>query len=144
VVDYEGSAVQHHGDGELLHGNAKFAGADQLAGFAAECAIKHLLVGVANITVDASGNVTGQYRKHVDRLWGVATSLVAGVTHSTYFAPLLGGNAFSDWSIDDRYMAGSFAKSGQSIGANDARKHLDAAEALIKQIEQAKLDGVIS
>lgn len=99
---YDAAALRHYRDGELLRDRLRIANADQLYGFAAECAIKRALVslpGCAN-----NGILASKYREHVERLWNLAQ--VQGIQKRypelmTVLKYLR--HPFADWSTNQRY-----------------------------------------
>ena len=69
--DFPGAATRHFRDGALLEENRRISNADQLFGFAAECAIKSALMGLPGYA--ESGALAGPYHKHVDQLWDLVS-----------------------------------------------------------------------
>ena len=100
--DYAIAATRHFRDAVLLEQNRRLANADQLFGFAAECAIKRALVELPGFL--AGGRLAPAYHKHVNHLWDSVQ--VQGI-HKRYpnLLRVLKGlpQPFSDWSTDQRY-----------------------------------------
>lgn len=67
---FDVAAVRHFRDGGLLSEQGSVENADQLFGFAAECAIKSALVTLPGC--QQGGTLSEKYREHVDRLWDLA------------------------------------------------------------------------
>jgi len=100
--DYAAAAIRHFRDGALLEKSRCVANADQLFGFAAECAIKRALEEFPRFL--AGGRLSPAYHKHVNELWDWVhlqsiqrryprlVSLLKGLPHP-----------FSDWSTHQRY-----------------------------------------
>ncbi|MBF0176839.1 MAG: hypothetical protein HQL63_08335 [Magnetococcales bacterium] len=65
---YDQAAMRHFRDAQLLEKEGRLANADQLYGFAAECAIKFAVAGCRK----NSGSVE---KKHINDLWGHETLL---------------------------------------------------------------------
>jgi hypothetical protein len=100
--DYAAAAIRHFRDAGLLEQGHRIANADQLFGFAAECAIKRVLVEFPGFAAD--GKLSGAYHKHVDVLWN---SVPVQSIQKRYprLAALLRGlpQPFHDWSTANRY-----------------------------------------
>jgi hypothetical protein len=102
-------------DANLLREHERLPNADHLAGIAAECAIKSVLV------TRPDGEVEGGLRTHLPVLWErVRLQSMQGPwpnLHKLLQAP----SPFVDWKVDQRYDDGSL------IGADTVGKHLKAA-----------------
>lgn len=102
--DYANAATRHFRDGELLAQEARISNADQLFGFAAECAIKSALVCSSACADD--GALIKRYREHINKLWGLAVLNISAQRFRGLVAVLKGlPQPFSDWSTDRRYEA---------------------------------------
>jgi hypothetical protein len=117
---YADAAVRHWSDAEFFTGNARLPNADQLYGFAAECALKAVLFKAPACV--AGGALQKRYKEHVNDLWELVPlqsieKIAAGLV------PLLRMPAkpFADWSVDQRY------ESGETITQEVVKKHRDAA-----------------
>lgn len=100
--DFAGAAIRHFRDGALLEEKRRISNADQLFGFAAECAIKSALAGLPGYT--DSGALAQKYHVHIDKLWDLAQ--VQGIQKRyPALVVLLKGmpQPFADWSTDQRY-----------------------------------------
>lgn len=99
---YDVAAVRHFRDGDVLSEQRCLANADQLYGFAAECAIKSALVTLP--TYAQGGDLEGKYREHVDVLWG---RVLLQSLHRRYRTLALviqhPPQPFADWSVRQRY-----------------------------------------
>jgi hypothetical protein len=99
---YDAAGLRHYRDGELLSDSLRIANADQLYGFAAECAIKRALVslpGCAN-----SGILASKYREHVERLWDLAQVQGIQKRYPKLMTVLKNlRHPFADWSTNQRY-----------------------------------------
>lgn len=67
VEAFRESAARHWIDAMLLEDNQRFANANQLVGFAAECAIKTALSELQSFA--PNGALASCYRAHIDKLW---------------------------------------------------------------------------
>jgi hypothetical protein len=121
---YDDAAVRHWSDAEFCKSDQRHPNADQLYGFATECAIKHAL---GNIPVFLSGGaLQKQYKRHIDELWDVislqsirkSASALAALSH-------MSPSPFADWSVDQRY------ESGEAITLAIVEKHRKAASRVL-------------
>jgi hypothetical protein len=143
IPNFEAAAYRHHGDARFLLHHQRWPNADHLAGAAAECALKAILLG-GNFGVALSrqrpfwGTTALGHLNGRDDLWGQFTQIVAGRS-AQYFAALIAGpRPLASWDIADRYSDGS------AIRQEDARDNVDKAKEIIGILEQAKRDGVVS
>jgi len=113
-------------------------------GLAAECGLKYLLILCGGLQRDSStGDLSIRPRPHVDRLIdasGLATSyraLVAGHTHSRYFAhtPSLAG--LQSWKAEYRYYDDAHPDYPKVSEADWAKASMEIQTAL----DAAMLDG---
>jgi hypothetical protein len=121
---YAAAAYRHWSDAELFKNDHRLPNADQLYGFAAECALKVVLLKLPGCVND--GVLQRRYKEHVDLLWEhiplqSIEKIAAGL------GPLLRMQTkpFADWSIDQRY------ESGEAINASVLTKHRDAARRVL-------------
>lgn len=125
--DYVAAATRHFRDGALLEDNRRVANADQLFGFAAECAIKSALVSLPGCA--GSGVLAQKYREHVDRLWDLAPLQDIQRRHRGLVVVLRGlQRPFGDWSTDQRY-AREGAVSGEALS-----RHRQAAARVLGSV----------
>lgn len=121
---YDKAAFRHWSDAEFCVGDQRHPNADQLYGFAAECAFKAALIKIPGCL--SSGALQKKYREHVNELWEV---IPVQSVHSSVpgLVPLLRTPAkpFADWSIDQRY------ESGEAISADRVKKHREAARRIL-------------
>lgn len=100
--DYAVAATRHFRDGALLEASLRVANADQLFGFAAECAIKSALVEFPGFL--AGGALAPAYHKHIDELWAVVPLQGIQRRYRGLVVVLKGlPQPFADWSTDQRY-----------------------------------------
>jgi hypothetical protein len=120
---FESAASRHWSDAEFLMHATRLRNADQLYGFAAECALKCALMKAPGCIND--GALLRKYRTHVDELWELipvqsvhrtAAGLVALLRSPT--------KPFADWSVDQRYDAGEAV-------AETVKKHRDTARRVL-------------
>ena len=135
-ADFGDSHRRHWDDAELLFGEKRWANADQLYGFSAECGLKEVM-RVLGMPVDTvSGKPIGQqYLRHVQDIWGTFLTFVAGQEGGYYATRLPQGQPFGNWSHHDRYaQSNCFSRGG-------VEPHREAAEQIKGMIEEARKDG---
>lgn len=120
---YEQAAVRHWSDGQLLEREQRLPNADQLYGFAAECALKVALQRLPTCRSEAGLNPG--WREHVDALW--ARSALQGLQklYPGLMALLRTPNPFHDWTTDHRYADDT------AVTPEAAARHRNAARRLI-------------
>ena len=102
-ADFTDAHHRHWEDAELLFDQQRWANADQLYGFCAECGLKAVMKGLG-MRVDAAGKPDPKYLKHVHRLWPEFKSFAQARNGARYVNLLPVGEPFADWSHDDRYV----------------------------------------
>jgi hypothetical protein len=120
------SAARHWHDAMLLEKAKRHANANQLVGFAAECAIKTALCQLKGFA-DEDGQLAG-YRSHIDKLWDKITPQGIPKRFPNLFALLKTPNPFHDWSIDHRYAR------ERTVSEEASRRHRDMARRLLGSI----------
>ena len=145
TVDFPLSAKRHWLDAVLLESNARTENAGQLYGFAAECGIKAILVGLKYPT-DADGSPvwnppvgTPQVRKHVHKLTGSIGDIqnyVQGRNGAKYTAMIPSIGSFSDWDIEHRYWT-------DAAIPNSLPAWKVATKEVMSMLDAATLDGVL-
>ncbi|MBL8246953.1 MAG: hypothetical protein JNK95_01145 [Candidatus Competibacter sp.] len=65
--DFSSAAFRHWRDAELLDKENRVENADQLYGFAAECAIKKALIELPAFS--NNGELNQYYKEHINNLW---------------------------------------------------------------------------
>lgn len=125
--DYALAAIRHFRDAALLEESRRVANADQLFGFAAECAIKRALVELPGFL--AAGRLAPAYHKHVNDLWG-SVQLQSIQKRYPRLVVLLKGlrQRFYDWSADQRYGPDGVV-TGEAIG-----RHRQAAARILGSV----------
>jgi len=100
--DFAGAAIRHFRDGALLEEKRRVSNADQLFGFAAECAIKSALVGLTGCS--DSGALAKKYIVHIDKLWDLVQVQSIQKRYPGLVVVLKGlQQPFADWSTVQRY-----------------------------------------
>jgi hypothetical protein len=155
--DFANAHERHLSDAHLLLANQRYANADQLYGFSAECGLKQLMM-VFGMHMDQNGEkpYDPQDRKHIDALWARyetyrSTRQAMGYELNQFQyqqAPMYSTsptntprphrqNPFSNWSASQRYVCGS------SISQDAVTDHAQAAKFIHRLIQNARMQGLI-
>ena len=134
-TDFEDAHLRHWEDAELLFAHERWANADQLYAFSAECGLK-VVMQALGMKIDPAGRPEmREHRQHVQDLWPVFRTFVAGRHGEWYLLQLPDGEPFRDWSHHDRYASrGHYSKPA-------VVPHQDAARAICRMLQRATLDG---
>ena len=134
-ADFVDAHQRHLKDAELLIGRARWANADQMYGFSAECGLKAIMK-VLGMPVDASGKPRErEHQKHVQDLWPVFSAFATGRGGARYLRLLPGGEPFSDWSHHNRYAH------RRHFQEANVEPHRRATWDIRKMIQLARQDG---
>lgn len=150
---FASAAKRHFDDADFLHTDGRLPTADQLYGFAAECAVKSLLLRFTEVTmgptrpqaprpVDPDGpadpdnpNLIIEFG-HVNELVREIRLLARGRTGAPLHAALDGDlRAFRKWHVKYRYDDGGYLQT-EVLG-----RRRDAAHRILSLHEQALLNG---
>lgn len=101
MTNYADAALRHWNDGKHLDDAKRSDNADQLYGFAAECAIKSAIVSVAS--PQGSTDVPKGYYLHIDGLWDKAPAQQFSRNFPGLALLLRQSNPFGNWTVDQRY-----------------------------------------
>ena len=124
---FDVAAVRHFRDGGILSERQSLENADQLFGFATECAIKSVLVTLPGCV--QQGELAKKYREHIDQLWDLVPLQGLQRRYPGLFAVLRGlKQPFGDWSTDQRYGP------DDTITAEALARHREAAKRLLGSI----------
>jgi hypothetical protein len=123
---FKESAMRHWNDASLLERNGRRANANQLYGFAAECAIKTALCQLPGFAHD--GELSKHYRAHINELWGKVHPQQLQKRFPTLMALLKLTNQFHDWSVDNRYAA------EETVSEEAFNRHRDTARRLLGSV----------
>lgn len=137
-ADFLDAHRRHWDDGEVLFQRRRWANADYLYGFSAECGLKAVMAGIGmGLRPDGSPNER-RYRIHIDRLWPEFVSFAQDRQAARYYSSLLAqDNPFADWSVDQRY-----AHQGQITQAM-VESHRAGAGRVHSMLREARKDGVL-
>lgn len=103
MENYAEAALRHWKDAELLEKESRVENADHHYGFAAECAIKKVLVAFP--TFSSQGELGASYKKHVNMLWEKVNDQSLQKSYPGLSALLKSANPFLDWEVNQRYAA---------------------------------------
>jgi hypothetical protein len=140
--DFNTAARRHYKDAQFLLGGDRWPNADHLAGVAAECALKAILLGYFGVTLNQGGkpiHPQGPKKRlgHINELWGELSQIVSGRAGPALTALLAGPAPFATWDVADRYSDGS------AITELGARAHVNTAKAIMGMLQQALLTGAV-
>jgi hypothetical protein len=133
--DYRGAAERHYADAETLAISKSFDNADQLNGFAAECALNAILVAAG--LMPARGKPRNPFDKHVDGAWDQFHLNASGPVVATYVRLVPRQNPFADWRAEQRYAPTGFVTTGVHAA------HRAGADAAMLAVRNARADGVV-
>ena len=103
MENYANAALRHWHDAKLLEEENRMENADHLYGFAAECAIKKILVVLPAFST--TGILERTYNEHVNILWARVNCQSLQKSYPALSALLKSTNPFSDWHVKQRYAA---------------------------------------
>jgi hypothetical protein len=123
---FDVAAIRHFRDGGILSEKQSLENADQLFGFAAECAIKSALATLPGCI--EGGTLSKKYREHVDQLWDLAVVQGLQRRYPSLLVILRGLRPFSDWTTDQRYGPDG------AITAEALDRHREAARRILGSV----------
>lgn len=101
--------------------------ADHHYGFAAECAIKKVLVKLPAFS--SGGEIERAYKEHVNILWGKVNYQSLQKLYPALSALLKSANHFSDWHVNQRYARdGEIVRGAMEPHRNSARRLLGSVQ----------------
>ncbi|MBT0770967.1 hypothetical protein KIH74_18660 [Kineosporia sp. J2-2] len=137
--------MRHLDDGNHLEASARHANADHLAGLAAECLLKAILLDflggrmgrIKPETVTPEGRVV-EYG-HLPDVWDHLALHAQGRSGAQFLTLISSDNPFrGSWQVWDRYA------NGTAVTPEICRSHLEAATTVARLHQQAQLDGGLS
>ena len=118
----------------MLFAHARWANADQLYGFSAECGLKAVMLALG-MRVDPDGVPEQEHRKHVQELWPIFRTFAQRHNGQWYLQRLTSGEPFDDWSHHDRYA------STRHFSRQSTARHQNAAREICIMLQRATQDG---
>ena len=123
-ADFPNAHVRHWRDAELLFRAGRWANADQLYGFSAECGLKAVMVaGGMPVDLETGTPTEPRHRKHIHELWSTFRSFVQGRQTGGLLHRLPEPNPFAAWSHHNRY-ASSHHFDEEAIAPHRTAAHL--------------------
>jgi len=134
-VDFHNAHLRHWNDAELLRKHNRWANADQLYGFSAECGLKAVMQCLGMPT-DKTGKPTERRNlKHVQDLWPQFRSFARLRSGGRFSDMLPEKNPFADWSQDNRYA------NGKCFDSDSVDSRQRAAAQVCRMVRQAMQGG---
>lgn len=134
-TDFYDAHQRHWEDAELLFNSLRFANADHLYGYAAECGLKSLMIAW-NMPVNASGCPTElSDRVHVNKVWDRYETYRSNHFAAHYILP--SQNPFLNWDVSQRYVHQS------NFGETTVAVHQQAARAVQELVTTARRNGIL-
>lgn len=125
MENYSDAAFRHWKDAQLLERENCVENADHHYGFAAECAIKKVLVVLPAFS--NLGVLGKSYKEHINILWGKVSHQSLQKSYPGLFAVLKTTSHFSDWDVNQRYSAdGEISKAAMESHKKSASRLLGA------------------
>lgn len=124
--DFSSAAYRHYQDAQLLERENRVENADQLYGLAAECAIKKALIELPAFA--KAGMLDESYKRHINELWKKVNPQSLQKRYPGLHACLKADNLFSDWHVNQRYVAGGV------ISLETMQKHRDMTKRLLSAV----------
>ncbi|MDP2609104.1 MULTISPECIES: hypothetical protein [unclassified Oceanobacter] len=137
ATDFLDAHRRHWQDAELLFQHQRWANADHLYGFSAECGLKKLMQAFGmdwDSTRDQPQKPKD--RKHADGIWNRYNTYQSGHVYGLGFE-LPDGNPFDNWHASQRYSHRDDIKQSQIIS------HKSGANNVCQLIKKAQLDGLL-
>jgi hypothetical protein len=129
VTNYASAAARHWSDAEHLFIASRQDNADQLFGFAAECALKAALF--AELSPSAGDELPKAYYVHIDELWDKVSSASLRKRYPNVHALLKLPNPFLNWGVHQRYVdSGTVMRDQVEAHRKMAQRLLGAAQLL--------------
>ena len=104
-ADFADAHLRHWSDAELLMQAGRWANADQLYGFSAECALKAVMKANGMLVDPAGSPAARRHKRHIQHLWDVFFAFAAGRPTANLLRHLPQRNPFAKWSQDNRYAS---------------------------------------
>ncbi len=134
-ADFGDAHDRHWVDAEILFGQKRWANADQLYGFSAECGLKAVMEALGmRVTIGRPDEPS--HRKHIQDLWPIFQAFATERNGASYLSMLPSGSPFADWSHHDRYAHQSYCRE------RDALPHRAAANKVRPMVQYAQQNSV--
>lgn len=135
-ADFLDAHARHWDDAEYLYADARWANADHLYGFAAECGLKRLMIAFGmRLHADGTGRPHEfDDRKHANIVWDRYEMYRSGQA-SSYALPAT--NPFDEWRAEQRYDAKN------QITPTTAKAHRQGVLVVSALLERAINEGIL-
>jgi hypothetical protein len=136
--DFGQAAHRHLSDATLLQKTGRHVNADHLAGVAAECGLKAILIDFLGGRTDTSGRPHHERKSmgfHLPRLWDEVAITAQGRSASRFASVLAEANPFQAWNVAERYS------DGKHIDTDRTEIHIGHARRIVALHQQAEIDG---
>lgn len=133
--DYHDAAKRHWNDANFLFTDKRWANADHLFGFAAECALKEIMLRLLEPLKSANMFLDRRYFIHIDKLWDEFCSFAEKRKGANYVAKMGRANPFQSWRAQQRYVHQI------NFDENTVEEHRQAAQRTMKLLDEQQLDG---
>lgn len=140
-ADFLDAHRRHWDDAQLLFGDSRWANADQMYGFSAECGLKAVMKKLG-MQVDVTTGTPAQdaHRKHVQDLWPIFLTFATGhggAQWVPYLRQVPTQNPFANWSHHDRYAHRA------AFTSNSVAPHQAAARTVLNMVQSAAQAGLL-
>ncbi len=102
MLDFYDAHLRHLRDAEILYAQSRFANADHLYGFAAECGLKRLMLRFG-MPMGGHGPQKKKDRIHADEIWKRYESYRSKHVFGAQFMLCIPPNPFVNWNAHQRY-----------------------------------------
>lgn len=134
VTDFLDAHDRHWNDAEILYEKERYANADHLYGFSAECGLKRLMLAFGMVV---HGDVPVDSDKvHADKICKRYEAYRSGHHQGAGYG-LSRSNLFSNWHASQRYHHQT------QFTANTVKPHRDGADEVRQLIRKAQHEGLI-
>jgi hypothetical protein len=143
VFDFSAAARRHYDDAEHLLSNNRLPSADHLAGLAAECALKAILLRFLGASLGPSGkpistiNSKNVPHGHLPTLWANLPLVATGRSGAQFAALINRANPFGAWDVADRY------RNGATITHSRVQGHISEAKKILVAYQTAEIAGAL-
>jgi hypothetical protein len=100
-TDFFNAYQRHYKDAEYLYDASRWANADHLYGFSAECGLKCIMQSFGMRLDPVKGTPPKKDKVHIDQVWDRYETYRAGMGAAEYALPQ--PNPFAAWNVSDRY-----------------------------------------
>ena len=128
--DFFNAFQRHWRDAEFLYADSRWANADQIYAYSAECGLKCLMQQLFGMSVNP---VSRKDRIHADEIWNRYEAYRAGNGATGYVLPQ--PNPFDNWDISWRYAHDS------NFNQNVVDPHKNGTKIVKGLIDKAILEG---